>query len=128
MAGLRLQGADKSGLGVLDRALAVAREAVIDPGVGEVRAQFHGDGEALLGPRRIAGGHPGLAKSVMGLRAVGLGEAGVARRLKRRVRVAAPQRRAEIAQPLQPVFLIRDVVRWRHSRRFAHAAPLSHKD
>ena len=82
MAGLRLQGADHRDLGVVDRALRVAREAEIDPGVGETRAQLGGDGEGLFGARGLAGGHPGLAESVMRLGPVGLGEAGVPRRLQ----------------------------------------------
>ena len=51
--------------------LRVAREAIIDPSVGEARPQLDGDGEGLFGPRRLAGGHPGLAISVMGLGPVG---------------------------------------------------------
>ncbi|WP_298352856.1 hypothetical protein [Rhodoblastus sp.] len=91
MAGLRLERRDKGGLGVIDRALMLAGEAEIDPGVGETRAKFYGDGKGLFGPRRIAGGDPGLAEGVMGLRPVGFGEAGVARRLKGALRVAAPR-------------------------------------
>ena len=88
--GCRLQGAGHGPLGVLDRALRVAREAKIDPGVGEARPQLNGDGEGLLGPRRLAGGNPGLAKSVMSLGPVGLGEARVPRGLQSRQRFAAP--------------------------------------
>lgn len=101
MAGLRLQGADKSPLGVFDRALRIAGEAEIDESVGEARPQLGGDGEGLFRPRRLAGGHPGLAKGVMRLGPVGLGEAGVARRRQSRLRLATPQSGAEIAQPFE---------------------------
>ena len=106
MARLRLQGASHAALGVLDRALRIAREAKIDPGVGEARAQFGGDGESLLGPRRLAGGDPGLTEPVVGFSAVGLGEAGVAGRFESRLHVSTLQGDAEVSQPpddLEPI-------------------------
>jgi len=98
MAGRGPQGAGHGHLRVLDRPLRVAREAKVDPGVGKARPQRGGDGEGLFGPRRLAGGHPGLAIGVMRLGAIRLGKAGVARGLSGRLRLPAPQGVAEIAQ------------------------------
>ena len=98
MARPRLQRAHHCALGVLNRALAVAREAQIDPGVGEIRAKSDGGGKRLFGSRRLSGGDPGLTEGVMRLGHVGFGEAGIPCRCERRLCVAVPQRCAEIAQ------------------------------
>ncbi len=52
-------------LGVLDHALGVAREPVIDPSVGPPRIELNGGGEGLLGARVIAERRPSLAVGVV---------------------------------------------------------------
>ena len=66
------------GLGVLDGALAIARQPVIDPGLGPGGGEPEGGGEGLLGPRRLTHREPRLAIGVVRLRQMGCGVAGVA--------------------------------------------------
>ena len=83
-------------LGVLDRALAIAREPVVDPGVGPARVQLDRGGEGLLGARRLAERRQGLAIGVMRRRKLRRAPAGFARAGARpdcrRARDARPRR------------------------------------
>jgi hypothetical protein len=74
-------------LGVLDVALPVARDAVIDPGVRPTRCQLKSGGERALGVGVIAQRRPGLPVSVVRLRPVRRVVAGIARGLERRQRI-----------------------------------------
>ena len=121
MAGLRLQGAGHRDLGIVDRPLRIAREAEIDPGVGEARAQLHRDGKGLFGARRLAGGHPGLAVSVMRLGGIWGGKAGVPRCFQSRLRVAALQRAAEITHSRQRI--VCEAACGRNRWRLGHLGP-----
>ena len=80
-------------LGVLDRALAIAREAVIDPGVGPARIQVNCRGEGLFGARGVADRGPRLAIGVMRRRELGGAPARFARRGERGLIVADRQQR-----------------------------------
>ena len=64
---------------VFDGALAIAREAVVDPRVSPMRIQLDCRGEGLLGARRLAHRRPGLAIGVMRRRELGRPPAGFAR-------------------------------------------------
>ena len=75
-------------LGVLDRALGVAREPVIDPGVGPPRIELNGGGEGLLGARVLAERRKSLAIGVMRRREFWRAPAGFARRGQRGLVVA----------------------------------------
>ena len=81
------------GLGVLDRALAIAREPVIDPGVGPARIQLNGRGESLLRARGLAERRPSLAIGVVRRRELRRAPAGFARRDKRGLMVAEREMR-----------------------------------
>ena len=83
MAGRVLERLAHRGLGVLDGALAIARDAVIDPGVGPHRVQPNGFGKGTFGFDRVALGQPCLAIHVVGLRKTRAPLAGFARRVKR---------------------------------------------
>jgi hypothetical protein len=63
MAGLRVQGPNHRPLGVFDRASSIARQAEIDPGVGEAGTQLGGYGEGLFGSRGLARGQRAAAKA-----------------------------------------------------------------
>ena len=52
-------------LGILDRALAVAGDAIVDPGIGELRRKLDRGRECLLGSRRLIVREPGLAVDVV---------------------------------------------------------------
>ena len=72
------------GLGVLDGALAIARDAVIHPGIGPGRCQAQRGREGLLRPDRLARRQPGFAVSVMGFGAIRRRMARIACRLQSR--------------------------------------------
>ena len=76
------------GLGVLDSALGVAREPVIDPGVGPPRIELNGGGEGLFGARVVAERRKSLAIGVMRRREFWRAPAGFARRGQRGLIVA----------------------------------------
>ena len=80
-------------LGVLDRALAIAREPAIDPGVGPMRIQLNRGAEGLFGALRLAERRPGLAIGVMRRREYGRPPAGFARRDQRGLVVAEREMR-----------------------------------
>ncbi len=78
-------------LGVLDRALPIAREPVVDPGVGPARGEPYRLGEGALGARGLSERGPGLAIGVMGGRQRRRVVAGLARRDQRGLGVARRQ-------------------------------------
>jgi hypothetical protein len=75
-------------LGVLDVALPVARNAVIDPGISPARRQLQRGSESALRIGMIAQRRPGLAVCVMRLRPVRRGVTCVARGLERGQRIS----------------------------------------
>jgi hypothetical protein len=87
MAGNAEQRLAHRHLGVLDVPLPVARDAVIDPGIGPTWCQLNGGGEGTFGVDVIAYRRPGLPVSVMSLRPMRRGVAGVARSLERGQRI-----------------------------------------
>ena len=93
MAGLGGERPPHRGLGVFDRALAIAREAVIDPGVGPARVQLDGGGEGLFGARGLAERRKSLAIGVMRRRELRRAPAGFARRDERGLIVAEREMR-----------------------------------
>jgi hypothetical protein len=66
-------------LGIIDRALPVAGDAVVDPGVDPGRIELDRRRESLLGARRLAEREPRLAVGVMGPRVLRGAVAGFAR-------------------------------------------------
>ena len=78
MIGGAAQGLSHRGLRVADRALTIAGEAEIDPGVRPRRLEADGGGEGLRGASLLADREPRLAIGVMGLWPVGRRVAGVA--------------------------------------------------
>jgi hypothetical protein len=89
MAGNAEQRLAHRHLGVLDVPLPVARDAVIDPGIGPTRRQLKGGGESAFGVGIIAQRRPGLPVSVMRLRPMWRGVTGVARNLERGQRIGS---------------------------------------
>jgi hypothetical protein len=78
MAGLVAQGGAHGGLGDLDIALAVARNAEIEPGIGPVGGEAEAGDEGLFGVLGVADGKPCLTIGVMRLRQVRRRMTGVA--------------------------------------------------
>ena len=76
-------------LGVADRALRIAREAIVHPSVGPSRTEPSRHGEGLLGAGRFAAGCPGLALGVVRVGEIRRGETGVTGRLQRSLSLAA---------------------------------------
>ena len=75
-------------LGVIDCVLTIAREPVIDPGVGPPRIELNGGGEGLFGALSLAERRPGLAVGVMRRRKFRPAPAGFARRVEHGLIVA----------------------------------------
>ena len=91
--GVGLQGEAHRRLGVLDRALAVAREAEIDIGVGPARRELDGGPEGLFRAFGLAEGEISLAVGVVGGRKPRRAVAGLARGDQRLLVAAERQQR-----------------------------------
>jgi hypothetical protein len=65
MVGREQQNLPHCRLGIFDRTLPIAGDAIVDPGIGELRRELDRGRERLLGSRRLIVREPGLAVNVM---------------------------------------------------------------